>query len=635
MKQIMKPKRSTENKKQTPYSSDKLNDAYQDPCVFAKRFVDSMSLREKIGQLLMLDFRYWGTNDDKSPKSPKSLSHMADDLQQVIRDHHLGGVALFRENLYSTEQTIALIQGFQNARSNFPLFIAVDQEGGYVTRLREGTEMPGNMAVAATRNPKLAEMSGQVHGLELSSLGINFNFAPVIDVNAQQNNPVIGVRAYADNLALIDQMAKAYTKGIHQYGVLTSVKHFPGHGNVSVDPHFSLPYVSYSKDQWTCTDLQAFKNAFIYNQDSVMTAHVVVPCIDDDKLTSPLTGEVIGTPATLSKKILTGILRDELNYQGLIITDAIDMGAIANYFEAPWTVKQAILAGADIILMPVHVWGVEDIKKLGAIFNYLEQECKSIPALSERITASALRVILSKLSNKISAQPVSYSAAKKNVGSIENKGKEIQLAERAVTLIENQNILPFKLNQRTKCLILSDEQSRNNLVINEINKITNDALNSDLSIEDRVISMNSSVLDEKQLSDLKKQIEAADFVLLLTYNLSATSTINNAQHIINMSNQLSIPCVVIASRNPYDIAYLKGVKANIAVYGVTGFDVTNNNRNKLEANMRAGVRSLFMLANDNTPLNEPTGQLPVDIKSSDGKTVLYPFGHGLSYTRTQ
>lgn len=200
-----------------PLSQTQLNELWKDKQKSADEIVKNMSEAEKIGQLFMLDFRYWN-KDSKGEPAP--FLAMNDEVAKVINQYHLGSVILFRENLIDTPQTVELINQLQASRSNLPLFIGTDQEGGYVTRLRVGTEMPGNMALGATRNPALAELTGMIHGYELSSLGFNINFGPVVDVNNNQNNPVIGVRSYSDNKELVEALSTNYIKGIHKYNLL-------------------------------------------------------------------------------------------------------------------------------------------------------------------------------------------------------------------------------------------------------------------------------------------------------------------------------------------------------------------------------------------------------------------------------
>ncbi|MEY0882550.1 glycoside hydrolase family 3 protein [Providencia stuartii] len=600
-------------------TDEKLKTYWDNPEDSASAIVNGMTMDEKIGQLLMPDFRYWGI-DNAGNKQPLIQSN--EQIEDIIKKYHLGSVILFRENLIDTTQTINLINALQKSRSNLPLFISTDQEGGYVTRLREGTEMPGNMALGATRSQGLAELTGMVHGNELSSLGFNFNFGPVVDVNNNQNNPVIGVRSYSDNPQLVSELANSYISGIHKYPVLTAVKHFPGHGNVSSDTHFSLPTISIDASAWREIELVPFQNT-IDHSDAVMTAHIVVPSLDNTTLTT-LNGEEIGTPATLSKTILTDILRDELGYDKLIMTDAMDMGAISKNFDNNWAVKQAIIAGNDIILMPLEIANKEDVNKLDGLYSYLKKEAKNDKELEKRINDSAKRVVLAKLKNRIDANEKDITQAKQIVAAPFNKKIEDMVTENAITLIKNEGVLPYSLSDNNKITVFSDEKPRNDLIKKHLSAIANDS-SIKIDMQDKVVKMMS---DDLANDEIEKMIKGQDLILLATYNLANQP--KNAQKIINLAEKNNVPLIVISTRNPYDIAYLDNVKANIAIYGVTGFDVTNNVRNSLETNIRGGLNSLFETSEKGI-INSPKGQLPVNIKSPDGKETLYSYGHGLTY----
>ncbi|EJD6411324.1 glycoside hydrolase family 3 protein [Providencia sp. CRE-3FA-0001] len=606
-----------------PMTQAQLNDLWKNKQKSAEEIVNNMSEAEKIGQLFMLDFRYWN-NDSNGDPAP--FLAMNDEVSKVINQYHLGSVILFRENLIDTPQTVELINQLQSSRSNLPLFIGTDQEGGYVTRLRVGTEMPGNMALGATRNPALAELTGMIHGYELSSLGFNINFGPVVDINNNQNNPVIGVRSYSDDKNLVETLSTSYIKGIHKYNLLTSIKHFPGHGNVSADSHVDLPVVNSDTKTWHSTELAPFKYALAHGADAVMTAHIIVPALDDHKITT-LAGKKVGTPATLSKPILHGILRDELKYDGLIITDAMDMGAIADNFDTNWAVETSLLAGSDIVLMPIKMWDTEAITRLDNMYRYLETQAAKNPELKKRIDESAKRVVLKKLQQEITAQPINLTEAKQIVASKSHKDLENMVSEQAITLIKNDNILPYQLKPQNRILVISDEKPRNALIQKQLSDIAEET-DVIINSSDNVIKLNENTLSKSEARDIVKK---QDLILLTTYNLKDTPT--NAQLIIDAANNANIPLVVISSRNPYDIAYLNDVKANIAIYGITGFDVTNNNRNSLETNIRSGLRTLF--ANRAAqPLNPPQGLLPVNIKNPQGDKILFPYGHGENYHTT-
>lgn len=597
-----------------------LKEMWLSPKSAAEKIVSKMSAEEKIGQMLMVDIRSWD-KDGSENKTP--FIEMNDSVRKMITDYHLGSVILFRENLINTPQTVELINNLQRARDNLPLFISTDQEGGYVTRLRVGTEMPGNMALGATGSTELARQVGSVHGDELSSLGFNFNFGPVVDVNNNQNNPVIGVRAYSDDPAIVARLARGYIDGIHQYPVLTSLKHFPGHGNVASDTHFALPSVNTDKASWQQTELKPFVEVMPFT-DAIMTAHVVVTALDSATLKST-GGKEIGTPATLSKPILTDVLRHQLKFNGLILTDAMDMGAISGNFDPHWAIRQAILAGNDIVLMPVGIKDDASVKQLDALYGYLKTEAEKDPLLKQRIQESAERVVYTKLNKRISPATHDSANAESIVASKDHKDLENAIAEKAITLIKNDRVLPYTLKSSNDVLVYSDEAPRNELIKKHLGNIA-DEFNVAINVKGEVVKLDKDTLIS---ADIEKQIQNQQLIILATYNLKDNP--KNAQKIIDVAKAKNIPLVVISTRNPYDIAYLNNVKANIAIYGITGFDVTNNVRNSLETNIRSGLRTLFVGPEGNSKmLARPEGKLPVDIKSPDGSNVIYPRGYGLS-----
>lgn len=598
-----------------------LKKMWLSPKASAEELVSHMSMDEKLGQMLMVDIRSWGKESGEN-KTPFTMIN--ENVSKMINEYHLGSVILFRENLIDTPQTVALINNLQGARDNLPLFISTDQEGGYVTRLRVGTEMPGNMALGATGSEEMARQAGDVHGNELSSLGFNFNFGPVVDVNNNQNNPIIGVRAYSDDPVIVGKLARSYIEGIHHYPVLTSLKHFPGHGNVASDTHFALPSVNTDKASWQQTEMKPFADVMPFT-DAIMTAHVVVPALDSATLKST-DGKQIGTPATLSKPILTGVLRNQLKFEGLILTDAMDMGAISGNFDPHWAIKQAILAGNDIVLMPVAIKDEASIVKLNALYDYLKNEAKNDPVLEQRINDSAQRVVYTKLNKRISAEPHDAAMAENIVASPAHKDLENALSEKAITLIKNDNVLPYQLHSHNKIMVYSDERPRNELIAKHLNALA-DEFGTSLSVKSDVIKLDQDTLT---LEDIKRQIQGQQFIILATYNLKNNPA--NAQRIIDAAKEEKIPLVVISTRNPYDIAYLSNVKANIAIYGITGFDVTNNVRNSLETNIRSGLRTLFKgPVGREKVLARPEGKLPVEIKTPDGSKVIYPRGYGLTF----
>lgn len=576
----------------------------------SRKMVQDMSQKEKLGQLIMIDFRKW---------QEKPLTELNPEIKKVIEDYKLGGIILFRENLANTEQTIRLIDDLQNSSQTLPLLISTDQEGGYVTRLQQGTEMPGNMALGAGGDLELTKKVGTTIGKELKALGINFNFAPVVDVNSNQKNPIIGVRSFGDNPQQVGATATAYIDGLKSIGIISTVKHFPGHGNTVSDTHIGLATVDYSREQWEAIDKVPFKMAIDNGVEAIMTAHVIVPALDDTKVVSKKDGFLIGTPATLSKPIMTDLVRKELGFEGVIVSDALNMRAITDNFGDVESVIKGILAGGDIMLMPVIIRNKEDIKKLENLYDEVLEEMEKNKILRRRVEESAERIVSLKLKTQL-VQEVDIEERIKNaktiVGSENNKAIEKEATEKGITLLKNENILPFKLKENTKVLLVAETKTRGNTMENELLQ-----LQQNISVEKISTDYKDGLTPE-----IKSGIKNADYIVVATYNLKNNTEINK---IIEYANKENRKLATISTRNPYDIIHTPKVKANIAIYGITGFDTTNAIYNRVEANVRAGIRTLF-LGNNSTKLVVPTGKLPVNIQNENGD-IVYKAGYGLTY----
>lgn len=263
---------------------------------------------------------------------------------RMVKAHQISNVILFRRNVRNNEQLARLCHEIQEVifrETGHGALIAIDQEGGIVTRLGpDGINIPGAMAVAATGDPKNAYNAGLITGLELKSLGINFNFAPVLDVNSNPENPLIGVRSYGDTPGTVIRYGLEMMHGLTDAGILCCAKHFPGHGDTTVDSHLDLPRVEKALPGLLQTELVPFQAAIGRGIPAIMSAHILFPKIEQEML-----------PATLSRTILTGLLKNRLGFRGLIATDCLEMNAIKSFYG---TVKGAVLAaqaGADLILI--------------------------------------------------------------------------------------------------------------------------------------------------------------------------------------------------------------------------------------------------------------------------------------------
>ncbi|WP_204076236.1 beta-N-acetylhexosaminidase [Planotetraspora phitsanulokensis] len=302
--------------------------------------VAAMTDEDKVGQLLVAVV--YGQRADSARKENQARYGVGTPVE-VVRKYRPGGVILFNwaDNVSSAKQVAALTTGLREA-SETPLMIGVDQENGLVSRLSPLiTELPGAMEIGSTGDPANARDAARVTGEELKALGISVDFAPVADVNINPRNPVIGPRAYGSDPRKVAAMVGAAVDGFHDAGVATVAKHFPGHGDTSVDSHTGLPVIKHSPAQWEKLDAPPFREAIERGVDAIMTAHVVMPELDPS-----------GDPATLSHKILTGLLRDKLGFDGVVTTDALDMAGVRKKYGDAEVAVRSILAGADVLLMP-------------------------------------------------------------------------------------------------------------------------------------------------------------------------------------------------------------------------------------------------------------------------------------------
>lgn len=329
----------------------------------------SMSLEEKTGQVFIMSFRPFYNAGD-------FVYELSDECRKMVRELHIGGVVFFSENLESIEQTVGLIEDTQ-AAAGLPLFTAIDEEGGQISRLNKSgipsTVLPTKSEVGAAGDPALARKAGRLIAEEISSLGFNMNFAPVADVNTNPDNPVIGDRAFGADPELVSRMAAAEMEGMREAGVIAVLKHFPGHGDTSADTHTGTVVVEHDRQRLDRVELVPFRKGIEAGAEAIMAAHISVPEITGSEL-----------PATLSGELLTDLLRKEMGFDGLIITDALDMKAITGLWSPEEASVRAFEAGADLLLMPSDPY---------AAYHGLLQAVKSGRIPEERLDASVRRIL--------------------------------------------------------------------------------------------------------------------------------------------------------------------------------------------------------------------------------------------------
>ena len=481
--------------------------------------IAEMTIEEKVGQLIMVGFE--GTQANEA-------------IETHIRERFVGGVVLFSRNIQSPQQTAELTNELQRlveaTARQIPLFIGIDQEGGWVIRLKDGaTVLPGNMALGATNSTELAERAGEITAVELAAVGVNLNFAPVMDVNNNPDNPVIGRRSFGESPELVSRLGISYIRGLQRNGVLATAKHFPGHGDTTVDSHFELPTVSHDLERIHALELQPFRAAIDADVAAIMTAHIIYPAFDANR------------PATLSPTILTDLLRKELGFDGLLITDDMEMKAIDDRYRSGEAAVMAVEAGADIVMV---LW--TPTKQI-EVFDALLSAVKSGRISQARLDQSVERILKSK-GTAFDRRFVDVDAVETTVGGKAHQQLAQTIASRAITVVRNRNnILPLTLKPETSVLILSASPT-----LFDIFKAHHPN-----TIEVRI---PEKLEGEGILPQLILQAEAADMVIAGIINDEQAALVQQ------ISLGTTTPVIVIALGSPYTLRGCPAVSASLAAY---------------------------------------------------------------------
>ena len=381
--------------------------------------LDRMTTEEKVGQLLFLGFG--GKQIDPT-------------ITTFLEEMKPGGVALFGRNIDTPEQTMRLIRdvrGFDPAKGKHaprgvPMFVSVDQEGGNVVRLKtHATVLPSNMALGATASVDLARGAGEALGRDLAVMGFNMNLAPVLDVNSNPLNPVIGIRSFGEDPVLVGELGVAYIQGLQSQGVAAVAKHFPGHGDTDSDSHYALPVLSHDKRRLMDVELRPFARAFAEGLDAMMTAHIALPSLAEEP----------DLPSTVSKNVLTSLLRDELGYDGLVITDGLEMQGIVSKYGSGEAAVRAVLAGADMVMV---LWYPE---KKREVKDALLAAVKSGRIPPARLDEAVRRVLSTKAMRGLFARELlPLPEAKAQLASAHRRVVD-EIAKKAVTVVRGEGRL--------------------------------------------------------------------------------------------------------------------------------------------------------------------------------------------------
>ncbi|GGR21656.1 glycoside hydrolase family 3 protein [Streptomyces roseolus] len=558
-----------------------------------RRIVGRMSLEEKVGQLFVSRvYGHSATAPDQADVDANLRELGVRTAAELVRRYHLGGVIYFAwaHNTRSPHQIAELSNGIQ-AASRIPVLISTDQEHGIVCRVGEpATLLPGAMALGAGGSPADTRKAARIAGAELAALGIRQNYAPVADVNVNPANPVIGVRSLGSDPRAVSALVTAQIRGYQGAGVAATAKHFPGHGDTAVDSHYGLPVITHTRAQWAELDAPPFRAAIAAGIDAIMTAHLVVPALDPSE-----------DPATLSYPILTGVLREQLGYDGVVVTDALDMQGVRTKYGDDRVPVLALKAGVDQLLNP---------PKLDLAWNAVLGAVRNGELTEERLDESVLRILRLKARRGLFTEPATTPAeVDATVGTARHLAEADRIAERTTTLLVNEDgFLPLSPATHGRVLVVGADPASPSGTTGPPTATLAGAL--------RELGFTATALSTgitPTAARIEEAVTAAagqDVVVVGTYNVTAASP---QRTLVERLVATGVPVVTVAIRNPYDVARLSGQRATLAAYSWT------------DVELRAAVRVLAGRA-------EPRGRLPVPVRSAEDPAVtLYPVGFGLSY----
>ncbi|MET7869075.1 glycoside hydrolase family 3 protein [Streptomyces cyaneofuscatus] len=565
-----------------------------------RRIIAGMSLEEKVGQLFVMRvYGHSATDPDQADIDANLKEIGVRTAAELVSTYHVGGIIYFAwaHNTRDPHQIAALSNGIQQAalgeRSRVPLLISTDQEHGIVCRVGEpATLLPGAMALGAGGSRSDTRRAAWIAGAELAALGINQNYAPDADVNVNPANPVIGVRSFGSDPESVAELVAAQVKGYQGAGVAATAKHFPGHGDTSTDSHTGLPVIEHTRQEWEELDAPPFRAAIRARIDSIMTAHIVVPALDPSE-----------DPATLSRPILTGILREELGYDGVVVTDSLGMEGVRTKYGDDRVPVLALLAGVDQLLNPPN---------LSVAWNAVLEAVRGGEISAARIEESVLRILRLKSKLGLFRDPfVSGRGVDRTVGIRKHLLDADRIAERTTTLLADPGaLLPLSRRTHRRLLVVgADPASPSGTTGPPTTTLAGTF--TELGFAATALSTGTAP-NQAKIAEAVAAAQGRDAVVVATYNITAGST---QRALVDALVATGVPVVAVAIRNPYDAAHLtgRGVAAILASYSWT------------DVELRAVARVIAGRA-------RPEGRLPVPVQRADDPArVLYPVGHGLSY----
>ncbi len=499
-----------------------------------------MTLEEQIGQVLVVGFH---------STTPSQA------VIDLIQKQHVGSIILFKRNIEDAQQVYELTQYLQRlareAGHRYPLLIMIDQENGMVRRFGQSTTIfPGNMALGAIGSEDIAYAIAEATGRELRALGINMNLAPDVDVNNNAANPVIGVRSFGEDPQLVARLGATMVRGYSAAGILTTLKHFPGHGDTAIDSHLALPVVPYTMERLEAIELLPFRCAIAAGADSVMLAHMYLPALMQEEM----------VPATISHTIVTGLLREKLGFTGLIVSDCMEMHALSESVGTEQGTVKALQAGIDLVLVS-HTYARQQ-GSIDAIHVAIRQGTLS----AERICDAAEQVL------QLKAKTLSWNTLpdKKGLTIIGNEAHQRlrdQAYARSTTLVKNtRGLLPLHLRPEQHLLLLFLQPTVFSGAVDI--EFPGDALieyvrSHHKQTESLTLTAHSTPHDRIHM---ERSVKNADIILVITANANQDSYQSTIVHSLLETGK---PVIGIAAYNPYDLLAFPELDTYLVTYEYT------------------------------------------------------------------
>jgi beta-N-acetylhexosaminidase len=582
------------SKKTAFWPSKKSTDA-------AAKLVRKMTVDEKVGQLVHIGVNARFANQD---------SPFFKDLQRHILDNKLGGIIFFGAPIYET----TILANRMQQKAKIPLLLSLDAETGIGMRFEDATNFPWAMAVAATGEPEFARRMGVITGREAKAMGIRHVYAPVLDVNNNAKNPVINVRSFGEEPEDVARFGTAFADGIQSQQVIATAKHFPGHGDTNIDSHRGLPIIELPRERLTSVELVPFKRAIDSGIGSIMIAHIALPQMDDEEI-RPLKNFIQGDaeagaelinqkatiPATLSSKLQNGLLRNELGFKGLIVSDAMSMSGLTIYFSQEEAGVRAFLAGTDILEKPADV---------DAMLRGLKEAVANGRIPMSRLDESVTRQLAWKYElGLFKDRMTAIDQMDRLVSGPETTVLTDEVATRALTLVrDDQNGIPIDQSSKIAVLGLSNGFDG----VGTMNSLVSTLRSAGVKFTPAYLQENSTA---EQLAAAKKAVRDADTVVVGLYGRVRSGAKNsvgipdNGAALLKDLLDSKKKVVGISFGNPYVLTSFPEMKTYLVAYG------------DMPSLQRASARALL-------GTQDITGRLPISLPG------LYSRGTGIMRMRS-